>query len=81
MDVVLRLERDGAESAGIGHKQQFFRNRRERILFCCIGSVFGASMVGLLIGMCFTEVSIHRDVARTSNEKVTAPYLAMEASR
>ena len=53
---------------------------RESFLLWCIGSVFGAGMIALLVAMCVAEVSIQRGMAG-ENRQPDAPHVSLSASR
>jgi hypothetical protein len=53
---------------------------RETILLWCIGSVFGAGMLALLVGMCLAEISIHRDMTGTATAPVDSSPVTLAAT-
>jgi hypothetical protein len=57
------------------------RYRRENVLMWCIGTVFGAAMITLLVAMCLAEISIHRTLPAAPVSPTAEPAVAVTASR
>ncbi len=83
MDGAFAYERD-EESPAIcqdGVSPALEPRPRETILLWCIGSVFGAGMLALLIGMWVAELSIHRSMDGPTTPPADSSPITLAATR
>jgi len=85
MDGAIVFESGEEEAAEARQKNEVPRTPhwrpRETVLLWCIGSVFGAGMFALLIGMCIAEIAIHRGMVETENHHSDASHVTLSATR
>jgi hypothetical protein len=75
------IEEEAADAPQDGVSQIAHARLRETVLLWCIGSIFGAGMLALLIGMCVAEISIHRNLAAKSARSSDSSAITLAASR